>query len=83
MRFIDGERRRLAVKGKVLGLMVLRGVASIVTPDTILVWPRRLIAQFAWAIAGNRIAAAAPAAFAPSIARRTHRRVLRDHARPH
>ena len=36
IRFTDDERRRLAVKGKVLGRKVLREVASIVTPATIL-----------------------------------------------
>ena len=45
IRFTDDERRRLAVKGKVLGRKVLRQVASIVTPDTILAWHRKLIAQ--------------------------------------
>ena len=45
IRFTDDERRRLAVKGKVLGRKVLREVASIVTPDTILAWHRKLIAQ--------------------------------------
>jgi hypothetical protein len=35
----DDQRRRLAVKGKALGRKVLRGVASIVSPDTILRWP--------------------------------------------
>ena len=45
IRFSDDERRRLAVKGKVLGRRVLREVASIVTPDTILAWHRKLIAQ--------------------------------------
>ncbi len=45
IRFTDNERRRLAVKGKVLGRRVLREVASIVTPDTILAWHRKLIAQ--------------------------------------
>ncbi len=45
IRFTDNERRRLAVKGKVLGRKVLRQVASIVTPDTILAWHRKLIAQ--------------------------------------
>ena len=38
IRFTDDERRRLAVKGKALGRKVLREVASIVTPDTILAW---------------------------------------------
>lgn len=45
IRFTDDERRRLAVKGKVLGRKVLRQVASIVTPATILAWHRKLIAQ--------------------------------------
>ena len=36
IRFTDDERRRLAVKGKLLGRKVLGEVASIVTPDTIL-----------------------------------------------
>jgi transposase InsO family protein len=45
IRFTDDERRRLAVKGKVLGRKVLRAVASIVTPDTILAWHRKLIAK--------------------------------------
>ena len=44
-RFTDDERRRLAVKGRALGRKVLREVASIVTPDTILAWHRKLIAQ--------------------------------------
>lgn len=35
-RFSDEERRRLAVKGKILGRKVLRKVESIVTSDTIL-----------------------------------------------
>jgi hypothetical protein len=33
------------VKGKALGRKVLREVGSIVTPDTILRWHKRLIAQ--------------------------------------
>jgi hypothetical protein len=41
----DDERRRLAVKGKALGNRMLREVASIVTPNTILAWHRKLIAQ--------------------------------------
>ena len=45
IRFTDDERRRLAVNGKALGPRVLREVASIVTPDTILAWHRKLIAQ--------------------------------------
>ena len=40
----DGQRRRLAVKGKILGRKMLEQVATIVTPDTILRWHRELIA---------------------------------------
>lgn len=36
IRSTDDERRRLAFKGKVLGRKILREVASIVTPETIL-----------------------------------------------
>ncbi len=45
LRFTDDERRRLAVKGEALGNRVLREVASIVTPNTILAWHRKLIAK--------------------------------------
>ena len=44
-RLTDDQRRSLAVKGKVLGRRVLSEVAGIVTPDTILAWHRKLIAQ--------------------------------------
>src|SRR5206468_10456479 len=45
IRLGDDQRRRLATKGQRLGRRVLRQVATIVTPDTILRWYRRLIAQ--------------------------------------
>src|SRR5216684_5761446 len=45
LRFTDDQRRRLAAKAKILGRRVLRDIATIVTPDTLLAWPRRLIAQ--------------------------------------
>ena len=45
IRFTDEGRKRLAVKGKALRRKVLREVASIVTPDTILAWHRKLVAQ--------------------------------------
>jgi putative transposase len=45
VRLNDHQRRRLAVKAKVLGRKVLAEVASIVTPETLLAWHRKLIAQ--------------------------------------
>ena len=45
LRLTDNQRRRLAVKGKLLGRKLLGKVAGIVTPDTILAWHRRLIAK--------------------------------------
>lgn len=39
----DDQRRRLAVKGKELGRKGLESITTIVTPDTILRWHRRLI----------------------------------------
>ena len=44
LRLTDDERRRLAVKGKTLGLKLVSEVACIVTPGTILAWHRRLVA---------------------------------------
>ena len=41
----DNQRRRLAIKGKILGRKILGEVATIVTPDTILRWHQLLIAQ--------------------------------------
>jgi putative transposase len=41
----DHQRRRLALRGKVLGRRKLDEVASIVTPETILRWYRRLVAS--------------------------------------
>ena len=40
----DDQRRRLAVKGKLLGRKALQNIATIVTPDTILRWHRQLVA---------------------------------------
>jgi transposase InsO family protein len=44
VRFTDDQRRRLAAKGKPLGRKVLCQIATLVTPETILAWHRRLIA---------------------------------------
>jgi hypothetical protein len=40
----DDQRRRLAVKGKVLGRKRLQEVGTLFTPDTILRWHRTLVA---------------------------------------
>jgi len=45
LRLTNDQRRRLAVKGKVLGRRRLAGIAGIVTPDTILRWYRTLVLQ--------------------------------------
>lgn len=41
----DDQRRRLAVKARILGRNVLEEIATIVTPDTLLRWHRKLVAQ--------------------------------------
>src|SRR3954467_13653117 len=45
LRFNDDQRRRLAAKAKGLGRKLLAEVATLVTPETLLAWHRRLIAQ--------------------------------------
>ena len=50
----DDQRRRLAVKGKILGRKALQEVATIVKPDTILRWHRMLVAQ-KWDYSNRRI----------------------------
>ena len=44
-RFNDGQRRRLATEGKPLGRKALERFCSLVTPNTLLAWQRRLVAQ--------------------------------------
>src|ERR1017187_5814247 len=45
LRLDDNQRRRLAVRAKALGRKVLTKIATIVTPETLLAWHRKLIAQ--------------------------------------
>ncbi len=49
----NDQRRRLAVKGKVLGRKSLDKLAQIVRPETILRWHRELIAR-KWDQSGKR-----------------------------
>jgi len=41
----DDQRRRLAVKGKILGRKQLSEIGTLFTPDTILRWHRQLVAN--------------------------------------
>ncbi len=54
LRLNDDQRRRLAAKAKTLGRRTLERVATIVTPDTLMRWHRRLIAA-KWTHTGKRI----------------------------
>ncbi len=45
LRFTDEQRIRLAVKGKVLGRRLLDELETLMTPDTLLAWHRKLIAK--------------------------------------
>ena len=56
----DDQRRRLAVKGKLLGSKVLEEIGTVFTPDTILRWHRQLVAQ-KWDHSHKRTAMGRPA----------------------
>ena len=45
IRLSDGERKTLAEIGKRLGKQALEEIATLVKPDTILAWHRKLVAQ--------------------------------------
>jgi len=45
LRFTDVQRRRLAAKARKIGLKGLFEIGTLVTPDTLLRWYRRLIAK--------------------------------------
>jgi putative transposase len=45
LRLTDTDRRRLAALGHPLGRACLKAVATLVTPDTLMRWYKRLIAQ--------------------------------------
>ena len=45
IRLNDDQRRRLASRAKLVGHKLLAQVATIVTPETLLAWHRKLIAQ--------------------------------------
>ncbi len=45
IRFNDQQRRRLAAKGKAVGRKMLKNLGTIVTPDTLVRWYKKLVAM--------------------------------------
>jgi putative transposase len=55
IRFTDAERALLARKAKAVGRKALLELETIVSPDTILRWHRRLVAQKWTFVEGRRV----------------------------
>jgi hypothetical protein len=60
LRLNDDQRRRLAVKAKKLGWRVLHELTTIVTPETLLAWHRKLVPGRAMALIGLRMMSTFP-----------------------
>ncbi len=71
--FVDGQRRRLAAKAKAIGRKGLFEIGTLVTPDTLLRWYRRLIAK---KYDGSKVRKAGRPEIAAEIGRNTIKRIL-------
>ena len=45
IQFTDAERRRMAVRAKAIGRKLLSQLETLVTPETLVRWHRKLVAQ--------------------------------------